>query len=38
LTETDEARKTLLLATVAVARRELVRVLGWLGITVPSAM
>ena len=38
LTETDEARKTLLLATVAVARRELVRVLGRLGITVPSAM
>jgi arginyl-tRNA synthetase len=38
LTETDEARKMLLLATVAVARRELVRVLGWLGITVPSAM
>jgi arginyl-tRNA synthetase len=38
LTETDEARKTLLLATAAVARRELVRVLGWLGIVVPSAM
>jgi arginyl-tRNA synthetase len=38
LTETDEARKTLLLATAAVARRELVRVLGWLGIRVPSAM
>jgi arginyl-tRNA synthetase len=38
LKETDEARKTLLLATAAVARRELVRVLGWLGITVPSAM
>jgi arginyl-tRNA synthetase len=38
LTETDEARKVLLLATAAVARRELVRVLGWLGITVPSAM
>ena len=38
LTETDEARKMLLLATAAVARRELVRVLGWLGITVPSAM
>jgi arginyl-tRNA synthetase len=38
LTETDEARKTLLLATAAVARRELVRVLGWLGIGVPSAM
>jgi arginyl-tRNA synthetase len=38
LTETDESRKMLLLATAAVARRELVRVLGWLGITVPSAM
>lgn len=38
LTETDEFRKMLLLATAAVARRELVRVLGWLGITVPSAM
>ncbi len=38
LTETDEARKMLLLATAAVARRELVRVLGWLGITVPAAM
>lgn len=38
LTETDEARKMLLLATATVARRELVRVLGWLGIRVPSAM
>jgi arginyl-tRNA synthetase len=38
LTETDAARKMLLLATAAVARRELVRVLGWLGIRVPSAM
>jgi arginyl-tRNA synthetase len=38
LTETDEARKRLLLATAAVARRELVRVLGWLGIRVPLAM
>jgi arginyl-tRNA synthetase len=38
LTETDEARKTLLLATAAVARRELIRVLSWLGITVPAAM
>ncbi len=38
LNETDEARKMLLLATAAVARRELVRVLGWLGIRVPSAM
>ncbi|HTU63095.1 MAG TPA: DALR anticodon-binding domain-containing protein, partial [Polyangiales bacterium] len=38
LTETDSARKTLLFATAAVARREITRVLGWLGITVPSAM
>jgi arginyl-tRNA synthetase len=38
LTETDGPRKMLLLATAAVARRELVRVLGWLGIVVPSAM
>jgi len=38
LTETDEARKTLLLATAAVARREIVRVLGWMGIAVPVAM
>jgi arginyl-tRNA synthetase len=38
LTETDADRKALLLATAAVARRELVRVLGWLGITVPAAM
>jgi arginyl-tRNA synthetase len=38
LTETDESRKMLLLATAAVARRELVRVLDWLGINVPAAM
>jgi arginyl-tRNA synthetase len=38
LNETDEARKMLLLATAAVARRELVRALDWLGIKVPSAM
>ena len=38
LKETDAARRALLLATAAVARRELVRVLGWLGIAVPSAM
>jgi arginyl-tRNA synthetase len=38
LTEEDPARRTLLLATAAVARRELVRVLGWLGIQVPSVM
>jgi arginyl-tRNA synthetase len=38
LTEEDPARRMLLLATAAVARRELVRVLGWLGIQVPSVM
>ncbi len=38
LTETNPTRKTLLLATAAVARRDLVRVLGWLGIGVPAAM
>jgi arginyl-tRNA synthetase len=38
LNETDASRKMLLLATAAVARRELVRVLGWLGMGVPSAM
>ncbi len=38
LNETDANRRALLLATAAVARRELVRVLDWLGISVPSAM
>ena len=38
LNETDEDRKKLLLATAAVARRELERVLGWLGIAVPLSM
>jgi arginyl-tRNA synthetase len=38
LNETDASRKMLLLATAAVARRELVRVLGWLGMVVPTAM
>ncbi len=38
LKETDPTRKQLLLATAAVARREMVRVLGWLGIVVPSVM
>ena len=38
LKETDAARQALLLGTAAVARRELVRVLGWLGIQVPEAM
>jgi len=38
LTEDDPARKTFLLATAAVALRELVVVLGWLGIESPEAM
>ncbi len=38
LNEPDAARRTLLLATAAVAERELVRVLGWLGIDAPQVM
>ena len=38
LTEADPARKTLLLATAAVAHRELVRTLGLLGIVAPEVM
>ncbi|HEX4758888.1 MAG TPA: arginine--tRNA ligase [Terracidiphilus sp.] len=38
LNEEDPARKTFLLATAAVALRELVIVLGWLGIESPEAM
>jgi arginyl-tRNA synthetase len=38
LTESDEQRKKFLLATVAVARRELVRVLEVMGISVPAVM
>ncbi|HWF65806.1 MAG TPA: arginine--tRNA ligase [Acidobacteriaceae bacterium] len=38
LTESDPARKTLLLATAAVTQRELVRTLGWMGIDVPDVM
>jgi arginyl-tRNA synthetase len=38
LTEPDAARKQLLLATAAVAERELIRVLGWLGIDAPEVM
>jgi len=38
LTEEDPARKTLLLATAAIALRELVTVLSWLGIESPEAM
>jgi arginyl-tRNA synthetase len=38
LTEADEQRKQFLLATVAVVRRELIRCLRLLGITVPPVM
>jgi arginyl-tRNA synthetase len=38
LTEEDPARKQFLLATAAVAERALVRLLEWLGISVPEAM
>ena len=38
LSESDEGRKSLLLATAAVVRRELIRVLGVMGITVPPVM
>jgi arginyl-tRNA synthetase len=38
LNETDPTRRTLLLATAAVARREMVRALGYLGIQSPAVM
>ena len=38
LTEEDPARKTFLLATAAVALRELVELLSWMGIESPEAM
>ena len=38
LTEPDAERKKLLMATAAVAERELIRVLGWLGIDAPEVM
>ncbi len=38
LTEADPARKKFLLATAAVAQRELIRSLGWLGISAPEVM
>jgi arginyl-tRNA synthetase len=38
LTEEDAAKKTLLLATAAVAQRELIRSLAWLGIDAPEVM
>jgi arginyl-tRNA synthetase len=38
LTEADEARKKFLLATVAVVRRELIRVLATMGISAPPVM
>ena len=38
LSEADEGRKKFLLATVAVVRRELTRVLAVMGISVPAVM
>ena len=38
LSEEDPARKKLLLATAAVTERELVRSLGWMGISAPEVM
>ena len=38
LNETDPTRKALLLATAAVAQREMVRALGYLGIEAPERM
>jgi arginyl-tRNA synthetase len=38
LTESDEGRKNFLLATAGVVRRELIRLLAILGITVPPVM
>jgi arginyl-tRNA synthetase len=38
LKEQDEERKSLLLASAAVAKRELIRALGWLGIVAPEVM
>jgi arginyl-tRNA synthetase len=38
LTEENPAKKTLLLATAAVAQRELIRSLAWLGIDAPEVM
>ena len=38
LAETDEGRKRFLLATAAVVRRELIRVLNTMGISVPTVM
>ncbi len=38
LTEQDPTRRALLLATAAVARREMVRALGYLGIEAPAVM
>jgi len=38
LTEVDPIRRTFLLATAAIAQRELIRSLGWLGIEAPEIM
>jgi arginyl-tRNA synthetase len=38
LTEPEESRKRFLLATAAIVRRELIRALAVMGITVPTVM
>ncbi|MHB8303532.1 MAG: arginine--tRNA ligase [Acidobacteriaceae bacterium] len=38
LTESDPVRKTVLLATAAVAQRELIRALAWMGMEAPDVM
>lgn len=38
LTESDPARRTFLLATAAIAQRELIRALDWMGISAPVVM
>ncbi len=38
LTEADPARKAVLLATAAIAQRELIRALGWMGMEAPDVM
>jgi arginyl-tRNA synthetase len=38
LTEEDPAKRALLLATAAIAQRELTRALSWMGVKVPSVM
>ncbi|HET9101017.1 MAG TPA: arginine--tRNA ligase [Acidobacteriaceae bacterium] len=38
LTESDPARKAILLATAAIAQRELIRTLAWMGMEAPEVM